>query len=187
MANKTLAKSLLNGTGCYSLVGPARAINFDDAAAFWVAFYHLMFKLNTRGMKHSDLEFYVKTLSKLYGEPINYFRRDAKKAERFQPRQEPRRSPIGWRDLRPRCRSSSACPIDACHRGRRWRPRCFRDGMRCQSWPSGLLADDKFVSGRLVAVPLWLIVLRCALAGRSADRPAVCVGDAAVAASDGRS
>jgi hypothetical protein len=45
MANETLAGALLKKTGCYSLIGPAKEIGFDDAAAFWISFYHLMFKI----------------------------------------------------------------------------------------------------------------------------------------------
>lgn len=76
MANDTLAGALLKNTGCYSLIGPAEAIRFGDAAAFWTTFYHLMFKLNHGAMKHRNLEFYVDELSDLFGEPINYFRAD---------------------------------------------------------------------------------------------------------------
>jgi hypothetical protein len=73
MANRTLAKHLLVGTGCYSLIGPAQAINFDDAAAFWVSFYHLMFKANERGMGRKNLQWCITELSALFAEPINYY------------------------------------------------------------------------------------------------------------------
>lgn len=76
MANATLAGELLKETGCYSLVGPAAAINFDDSAAFWVTFYHLLFKQDQRRMKHRDIEFYVAQLSTLFNEPVAYFRKD---------------------------------------------------------------------------------------------------------------
>ncbi|MBB1094513.1 hypothetical protein HUU61_24920 [Rhodopseudomonas palustris] len=64
-ANSKLAKQLLPGSGCYSLIGPARAINFDDAAAFWVSFYHLMFKANERGMGRKDLQWCITELAAL--------------------------------------------------------------------------------------------------------------------------
>ncbi len=73
MANEELAANLLPETGCHSLIGPRRDIAFADAAAFWVAFYHLMFKANDRGMKRVDLRRFITELSGLYGEPINYF------------------------------------------------------------------------------------------------------------------
>lgn len=73
MANKKLAAELLPGTGCISLIGPSRAIAFDDAAAFWVAFYYLMFKANDQAMKRADLEHNITALSRLYRQPISYF------------------------------------------------------------------------------------------------------------------
>lgn len=73
MANKDLARILLKDTGCYSLIGPARDINFDDAAAFWVSFYHLMFKANERGMGGKNLRWCITELSALFDEPVNYF------------------------------------------------------------------------------------------------------------------
>lgn len=84
MANDALARHLLKDTGCYSLVGPADKINFDDSAAFWVTFYHLLFKQDENRMKHRDIEFYVGELSTLFNEPINYFRRDEGLAEGFR-------------------------------------------------------------------------------------------------------
>ena len=74
MANRRLAKEILAHTGCYSLIGPSRAIGFDDAAAFWVSFYHLMFKANNRGMAQDELRECIAELSALFDEPINFFR-----------------------------------------------------------------------------------------------------------------
>ena len=73
MATSGLAKEILPETGCYSLIGPKRSIRFDDAAAFWVSFYHLMFKLNDRSMKREGLRQRIRQLSRIYEEPINYF------------------------------------------------------------------------------------------------------------------
>ena len=73
MANKNLAAELMPRTGCNSLIGPHTDISFGDAAAFWVAFYHLMFKANHGKMIRHDLQHCIAELSKLYGEPINYF------------------------------------------------------------------------------------------------------------------
>jgi len=73
MANYKLAKKLLKNTGCYSLIGPSRSINFDDAAAFWISFYHLMFKANESGMGRKNLRWCITELSALFNEPINYF------------------------------------------------------------------------------------------------------------------
>lgn len=73
MATSGLAKQILPDTGCYSLIGPKRSIRFDDGAAFWVSFYHLMFKLNDRSMKREGLRQRIKQLSSIYEEPITYF------------------------------------------------------------------------------------------------------------------
>lgn len=83
MANDTLAAALLKDTGCYSLIGPENKINFDDSAAFWLTFYHLMFKQDERRMKHRDIEYYVRELSTLFREPINYFRRSEETARGY--------------------------------------------------------------------------------------------------------
>lgn len=73
MATENLAAEILKGTGCYSLIGPKRKINFDDAAAFWVSFYHLMFKANDLKMGRADLRKRITELSAIYEEPISYF------------------------------------------------------------------------------------------------------------------
>lgn len=73
MATENLAVEILNGTGCYSLIGPKQVINFDDAAAFWVSFYHLMFKLNDLAMNRERLQRRITELSAVFEEPINYF------------------------------------------------------------------------------------------------------------------
>ena len=55
MANKSLAKELFGKSGLLSLIGPRTDIPFDDAAAFWVSFYHLMFKTDECRMTRSHL------------------------------------------------------------------------------------------------------------------------------------
>lgn len=84
MSNERLAAAVLKGSGCHSLIGPKQMINFDDSAAFWTTFYHLMFKQDGRRMKHRTIEYYVRELSTLFGEPINYFRKSATATEGFE-------------------------------------------------------------------------------------------------------
>lgn len=84
MSNERLAAAVFNGSGCHSLIGPKQIINFDDSAAFWTTFYHLMFKQDDRRMKHRTIEYYVRELATLFGEPINYFRKSASAAEGFE-------------------------------------------------------------------------------------------------------
>ncbi len=76
MANPDCAEALLLNTGCTSLIGPAKRINFDDSAAFWVSFYHLMFKHDQGKMQHPKLNSYVRELARLFGERFNYYRKD---------------------------------------------------------------------------------------------------------------
>lgn len=44
VVNSRLAKEILGGSGCYSVIGPKAAINFDDALLMWASFYHLAFR-----------------------------------------------------------------------------------------------------------------------------------------------
>ncbi len=73
MANEILAKELFQGSGLLSLSGPKENIHIDDAAAFWVSFYHLMFKTDYKGMRGKDLRETIKQLSDIYDTQINYF------------------------------------------------------------------------------------------------------------------
>lgn len=73
VVNKDLAKEIIPRTKCYSIIGPARDIGFNDAAIMWASFYHLMFKENSTSMIREGL---LKNLQKVvdtFGEPLNYF------------------------------------------------------------------------------------------------------------------
>lgn len=84
MANNKLARELLGKTGCYSLIGPREAVDFDDAAAFWVAFYHLTFKANDQAMRVADLKPLLRELSALFEMEINYFGTSESAAQGFR-------------------------------------------------------------------------------------------------------
>ena len=75
MSNERFAKSTIGRFGAYSLLGPARKIAFDDAAIFWLAFYHLAFKIDANKMKKSSITHAATNMSMLLEEPINYFTR----------------------------------------------------------------------------------------------------------------
>ncbi|OXE35843.1 MAG: hypothetical protein CGW95_11455 [Phenylobacterium zucineum] len=79
MATPKLAGVLLKNTGCISLLGPAKKINFADAAAFWLAFYHLMFKKNKKSMKHRHVKLSTTELSMLLRKRFNYYLSDKSK------------------------------------------------------------------------------------------------------------
>ena len=72
MARRGLARELFDRTGLLSLVGPRTDIRVDDAAAFWVSFYHLMFKDDPNRMRSKHLRSVLKNLTTLYDLQMNY-------------------------------------------------------------------------------------------------------------------
>ena len=74
-ADDTFAKELLLNSECWSVVGPAGTINFDDAAIFWAAFYHLMFKDNPDSMNRETIENNLLQCARLVGEQFRFFHR----------------------------------------------------------------------------------------------------------------
>lgn len=84
MANTKLAKVIMPGSECYSIIGPATDVSFNDAAILWASLYHLMFNHNFDIMKRGDLMKYCGELSKLFGVPLNYFGRDRNKKNGFR-------------------------------------------------------------------------------------------------------
>lgn len=77
--NDDLARSLMRRGGCYSIVGPATEVRFDDAAVIWAAFYHLMFKENPKAMKSTGIEAALGRLVETFGVPMTYIRRTSKR------------------------------------------------------------------------------------------------------------
>jgi len=71
--NEHLANALLNRTGCYSVIGPSRSIDFDRAAIYWASFYHLMLRDEAQSMKRDRLKETTATLQHLFGVHMRYF------------------------------------------------------------------------------------------------------------------
>lgn len=71
--NETLASVLLKKTGCYSVIGPSKNINFDRATAFWSSFYHLMLRDEAKSMKRDKLQEYTSSLQQLFDVHMRYF------------------------------------------------------------------------------------------------------------------
>ena len=71
--NRAFAEELMKKRGCISVLGPVNALNFDDAAVFWTAFYHLMFKYDPTSMTSAIIEINVKKCAALVGEDFNFF------------------------------------------------------------------------------------------------------------------
>ena len=71
--NDNLARNVIPTSGCYSIIGPTRKVNFDDAAILWASFYHLVFREDPMGMGREDI---ISTLQKVvntFEVPLNYF------------------------------------------------------------------------------------------------------------------
>lgn len=70
-----LAHALMRKAGCFSIVGPAADIGFDEAAVMWAAFYHLMFKENPKSMNVSAIESALTRLTETFKVPMTYIQR----------------------------------------------------------------------------------------------------------------
>jgi hypothetical protein len=73
--NSVFARTLIKDSNCLSVLGPKDSIAFDDAAVFWISFYHLMFKANREHMKGADIKSNVSKCASLVGEKFRYFER----------------------------------------------------------------------------------------------------------------
>lgn len=71
--NEKLADCIFPISDCYSIIGPDKKINMDDAAIFWASFYQIMFKKNPKAMKKNDLKPMLEKLKKLYGISLKYY------------------------------------------------------------------------------------------------------------------
>jgi hypothetical protein len=72
-AQSEFAKSLLSNSECWSVLAPVNNIYFDDAAIFWSAFYHIMFKDNPDTMNRSGIERTVKKCADLINAEFSCF------------------------------------------------------------------------------------------------------------------
>jgi hypothetical protein len=73
--NGNLADAVMPDSGCFSIIGPARDVGFDEAAVMWTAFYHLMFKQNPKAMKGADIRDVLEQLVEIFETPMTYIRR----------------------------------------------------------------------------------------------------------------
>lgn len=77
MTNTDLADAIMPSTGCQSIVGPRKNIEFGDAALLWASFYHLMFKRNGEAMNRSDIIEVVESISTTFKVQLRYYSRDS--------------------------------------------------------------------------------------------------------------
>ena len=74
-ARSTFAGTLLRKSKCLSVLAPMNSINFDDAAVFWSAFYHLMFKGGQKSMSTARIEANVRICASPVKERFRLFYR----------------------------------------------------------------------------------------------------------------
>lgn len=72
-AESPFARTLLLNSECYSVLAPVGRISFDDAAIFWTAFYHVMFKGNFDSMNRKEIIRAVERGAGLTGETFRLF------------------------------------------------------------------------------------------------------------------
>jgi hypothetical protein len=75
MANMELAKLLIPDSGCYSILGPAAEVAFNDAAILWASLYHVMFAHDAEVMKPAVLRSKAQAVADLFKVQLNYFGR----------------------------------------------------------------------------------------------------------------
>lgn len=75
MAQPQLAKKIMHQSGCFSMIGPNKEVNFCDAAVFWAALYHLLFSENFNEMKQAQISPLLERTSSLFQLPIKYYTR----------------------------------------------------------------------------------------------------------------
>jgi hypothetical protein len=76
VVNQDLARAVIKDSGCFSLIGPKKAITFGDAAIMWASFYHLMFRDETAdAMKGGKIRWALRRVHYAFGEEFNYFNR----------------------------------------------------------------------------------------------------------------
>ena len=74
VVNKNLARAMLHGSQCYSLVGPAKSIYFDDAALMWASFYHLMFRNYATSMNEHAIKVALAKIHDTFQVPFTYYK-----------------------------------------------------------------------------------------------------------------
>ncbi len=74
-ARSTFAATLLKESECLSVLAPMNNISFDDAAVFWTAFYHLMFKGGRKSMSSGRIRTNVGICASLVEERFRLFHR----------------------------------------------------------------------------------------------------------------
>jgi len=73
VVNEDLARAIIPSSGCYSIIGPIKDVFFGDAAIVWASFYHLMFGLDDRKMKRSQILPTLRKLVRTFEVSLDYY------------------------------------------------------------------------------------------------------------------
>jgi hypothetical protein len=76
MTNDSLAKLLMPGSSCYSILGPDKEIFFNTAPILWASLYHVMFAWDSTAMTGPVLRRKAQAVADIYQMRLNYFDRD---------------------------------------------------------------------------------------------------------------
>lgn len=68
-----LAREVLQGSECLSLIGPSEDIAFDDAAVLWATFYHQVFNVDDSRMIIGVIKPILEMTAQLYDVEMAYF------------------------------------------------------------------------------------------------------------------
>jgi hypothetical protein len=71
--NSNIAKAIIPHSGCYSVIGPIEDVYFGHAAIVYASFYHLMFELDRKKMKRTQMLHTLQKLVDTFNVPLDYF------------------------------------------------------------------------------------------------------------------
>jgi hypothetical protein len=76
VVNEDLAKLVIPGSGCHSVIGPRKTIYFDDSVLMWASFYHLMFRdPEVDAMKGGKIRWALRRIRHAFGIEFDYFKK----------------------------------------------------------------------------------------------------------------
>lgn len=73
--NDDLARAVIPSSECFSIIGPAEAVSFSDAAIIWASFYHLVFKADRKRMTRKHMLPALQKVADTFEVSLNYFSR----------------------------------------------------------------------------------------------------------------
>ncbi|MBB6412378.1 hypothetical protein [Mesorhizobium sangaii] len=83
MVHDDFAEEIILKTGCYSVVGPTTDIYFRDAVVFWIAAYHLIFKVDRYRIVSRTLKTELGRVRDLFNLDIAYYSKSKTRPQGF--------------------------------------------------------------------------------------------------------